>query len=552
MAVAMPTRRNAILATAGIAAGLTALPSRAGTPLLASGAVFHDRNGGGVRRPGDPGIEGVLVSNGCEVVRTDAAGRWLLPTQPGSQIFVIKPPNWSLVKGHCRGFARRVPSDGDNGSPSAIRDLDFGLIPTPESTTFDAVLIADTQPASEQELGYLRDGALTEIANTGAAFAINHGDVVFDNPALYAPYLQLTAATGMPWHHCPGNHDMNAIACASDNCFETFEAILGPVYYAFQYGAAVFFILNNIERLRPGLSTTSGYDYRGALGRRQLGFVRNVLAHIPQETLVVISAHIPLVGFEDPTDPAGHTTDAAHLMTLLSGRPHTVSFAGHTHTTEHHYIGDELGFNGPGKHHHHVLTTASGSWWSGPYDHRGLPLALSRDGSPKGFHLLRVEGNRYTTELVPVGHAGHLQASIAVVDTGLRNDVTPLPAQSERMLVTRPAGHTRYLVVNVFDGGPQTRVVATIDGEGEAPGVSRPLELSRKIAVDPSIVEHYRRNQAVLKPWVGPSLSSHLWTLPLPDRLSAGVRRIEITITNEYGHMRHISSLLVVRDEAPS
>ena len=83
-----------------------------------------------------------------------------------------------------------------------------------------------------------------------------------------------------------------------------------------------------------------------------------------------------------------------------------MSFAGHLHATEHHYLGEAEGFTGPQPHHHHVLTAASGSWWSGPADHRGIPFADSVDGTPNGFHVLAVSGNRYVTRFVPaVGKA---------------------------------------------------------------------------------------------------------------------------------------------------
>lgn len=549
MPIDIPTRRSVMLATAGLAAGLTGLAAGAGSPVLASGTVFHDRSGRGARNAGDPGIEGVLVSNGCEVTCTDASGRWQLPALPGSLIFAIKPPHWSLSGNHPQTFARRVAIGSNANSAISVHDVDFGLVPKAEGRSFEAVLIADPQPASEQELGFLREGALTEIANTGAVFAINHGDVVFDNPALYAPFLQLTAATGIPWHHCPGNHDMNAIAEAGDNCFEIFEAVVGPAYYAFQYSSTVFLVLNNVERLAPGQLSAGGYDYRGAFGERQLQFVRNVLAHVPRDKLIVVSTHIPLVGFEDPSDPAGHTADVSRLMELLSGRPHTVSFAGHTHTTEHHYMGAEYGFRGPGMHHHHVLTTASGSWWSGPFDHRGLPLSLNRDGSPKGFHLLRVEGNRYTTELVPIGQPGHQLAAIAVT-CGTSGLELPTDLVDSRNALVACTGRRDQLFVNVFDGGPRTRVRALLERASHASKPSYAIELMPKRSLDPIFVDHYRRNRTALKSWVEPTISSHLWSAPLPETLTPDIHRLTVLIVNEYGREQRLSALLEVRDNA--
>ena len=44
-----------------------------------SGIVYENLSGGHRRASSDPGIAGVLVSNGNEVVKTDAEGRYALP-----------------------------------------------------------------------------------------------------------------------------------------------------------------------------------------------------------------------------------------------------------------------------------------------------------------------------------------------------------------------------------------------------------------------------------------------------------------------------------------
>ena len=107
--------------------------------------------------------------------------------------------------------------------------------------------------------------------------------------------------------------------------------------------------------------------------------------HVPREHLIVLSMHIPLVSQHGDANPADSTADRRALLELLSGRPHTLSLSGHMHTTEHHYLGAEAGFSGAQPHHHHVLTAASGSWWCGPRDRRGIPCADSVDGTPNGL-----------------------------------------------------------------------------------------------------------------------------------------------------------------------
>ncbi|MER3413019.1 MAG: metallophosphoesterase, partial [Armatimonadota bacterium] len=61
---------------------------------LASGFVFEDRNRNGARDPQEPGIPGVRVSNGEQIVSTDRDGRWQLPCDDDTIFFVIKPAGW--------------------------------------------------------------------------------------------------------------------------------------------------------------------------------------------------------------------------------------------------------------------------------------------------------------------------------------------------------------------------------------------------------------------------------------------------------------------------
>jgi hypothetical protein len=77
---------------------LTACRRTAGAALSCASpawwVVFHDRDGDGVRSAGEPGIAGVAVADGREVARTDEAGRYRLPVDDDTILFVIKPSGW--------------------------------------------------------------------------------------------------------------------------------------------------------------------------------------------------------------------------------------------------------------------------------------------------------------------------------------------------------------------------------------------------------------------------------------------------------------------------
>src|SRR3982074_136219 len=171
--------------------------------------------------------------------------------------------------------------------------------------------------------------------------------------------------------------------------------------------------------------------------------------------------HIPLRTYLEPRDPASNTADGPAFVRLLGDRP-AVSFSGHMHTTEHHYLGGDDGGRAHPPHHHHVLTAVSGSWWSGPYDHRGVAVADSYDGSPNGFHVLSVDGNRYTTRYQPAKESNARQVRIVLDSDFHRTQKETAPDLRMSQLVGSPISQDKAaatdLLVNVFDGGPRTSV----------------------------------------------------------------------------------------------
>ena len=559
-----PSRRQ-ILAGAGasaLAVSADALPSNRPTvPATARGVVYADERGEGPRRPGDRGIPGVMVSNGRDVTLTGPDGAWALPVEPGDSLFVVKPPHWT-TRTSPAGLPRFSRLHQPEGSPSALgggfplieptgplaASIDFPLQRRRESPDFEAVLVTDTQPEGQAELDYLRDDIVAAILSQGdAAFAINHGDVVADDLALYPRYLSLIGATCLTWHHCPGNHDINYTADDDRHARETWKATFGPRWYAFQHGEATFFVLDNVEYLGNG-------RYRGALGARQLQFVRNVLQHTPSDRLVVLSMHIPLSCYLDPANPADTTADAGALLGALAGHVHTVSFAGHLHATEHHYLQRSSPIAGAlpaafsaspvsAPHHHHVLTAACGSWWSGPRDRRGIPSADSTDGTPNGFHVLSVSGNRYATRFVPA--AGKAPATLRILvdgpHRGAAPDAAPAPDRPTRdplgLSVPRGALDASRVLVNVFDGGPRSRVTLEIVGRDAPFG---PVAMAPVSALDPLMVDLFR-DPTPRKSWVSATPCAHLWQTSLPPDLGSGPHVLRVRAVDEYGrkHAAH-------------
>lgn len=561
------TRRDVVKGSAATAAALSigAATSVQAQGSTVSGIVFEDRSGSGRRQAGDPGLPGVMVSNGREVVKTDASGRYTLPIEDESIIFVIKPTGYALPLEAATNLPRFYYVHQPKGTPAELnlryrgieptgalpQSVDFALRKSEEPAKFDVILFTDPQPESGVEVEFVRDDVVSALVGTKAAFGMTTGDIMFDDLSLYGRQNRIIGQIGLPWFNIGGNHDLNFEAPNAKYSRETFKRTFGPTYYAFEHGGALFLMLDNVEYLGtdPKKPRRNG-EYQGRIGERQLAFIANVLKETPADRLVVIAMHIPLRTYLDLKDPAVNTVDRAELFKLLGDRP-SVSVSGHTHTTEHHYFGSEDGFTGATPHHHHVMTAVSGSWWSGPYDHRGIATADSRDGSPNGFHILSVDGNRYTTSFRPANEPAGRQMRIVLDGDFHRADRELYREFRMGQLLGSPIAQPRVsateVIVNFFDGGPRSKVEYRI-------GQRAPVVMTRESRPDPFVHEVFVRNEMTKKPWVKAEPCSHLWAARLPADLDAGTHCIEVKATDEYGreHRDHLVVEVTSGEGGPS
>ena len=542
------TRRDVLIGAAG---GLALAAFEPGAVLAQQGAtvsgiVFEDRDGSGAANPGNPGLPGVLVSNGRDVAVTGADGRYTLPLPDEATLFVVKPAGFMPPLDPATNLPRFARHHQPQGSPASLdlqfegiaptgplpASLDFQLVRQDEPKAFDVVLVTDPQPETEAEVDFIREDLIQALSHTDAKFGLTAGDVMFDDLSLYPRLNAIIGTIGLPWWNIGGNHDLNFEAPDRTYSRETFKRVYGPNYYAFYYGPTLFLMLDNVDYLGPDpTKPRQSGKYEGRFDEAQLEFVRNVLMHTPDETLIVAVMHIPLRTFLG-TEAYQNTANKDAFFKLLDGRKHTVSFSGHTHTTEHHYFGKDDGWSGEAPHHQHVLTALSGSWWSGPFDHRGVASADSRDGTPNGFHILSVDGTAYTTRFVPAKEPNGRQMRLSIDSRfhGISKEADH-EFRQEQLLgspVPRAALGSSTLIANVFDGGEKTKATLKI-------GDRAPVEMVRTARPDPFVAEVFARNENTKKAWVKADPSSHVWTARLPADLAPGAYRVEVEAVNEYG-----------------
>jgi len=503
-----------LVSAIAVVGSLVALrPSTASQP-MASGFVFHDRNGNGVKDAGEPGLPGIKVSNQRDIVLTNRDGRWQLPHDDDTIFFVIKPRGWMTPVSDLQlpqfyyihkpaGSPANFKFPGVKPTGPLPASIDFALRPQREPNKFQAIIFGDTQSRDQREVEYMKRDVIEQLVGAhSAAFGVTLGDIVFDDLNVFKGHNEAIAMLGIPWYNVLGNHDINYDAVVDEHSDETFESIYGPSYYSFDHGPTHFIVVDDVKW--TGKTDTAAGKYVGGLGKEQMEFIRNDLALVPEDQLVVLMMHIPLVDVED----------RAELYRLIEKRKYALSMSAHTHYQEHKFIGKEQGFFGTEPHHHFISVTVCGSWWTGSPDEQGIPHTTMRDGAPNGYSIFTFDGNRYSIEYRaarrPADHQMLIHAPEVVkpVDTRLTE-----------------------VVVNVFSGNEKTVVEMRVNRTGE-------WRRMRKIAArDPEYVRTYERDKTLQAPYRGlsaPMESPHIWSGPLPN-LAEGMHLVEVRAKDMFG-----------------
>jgi 3',5'-cyclic AMP phosphodiesterase CpdA len=495
-----------------------------GKPCTLEGYVFRDSNQDGHKQEGEPGVANVAVSNGNEVVLTDRSGHYLLPIPEqvgGVTVFITKPADYALPVDR-----DNIPQFSYHHLPAGSPKLRFGglaptgplpsavnfpLAHTGSKQRFKIVVSGDTQPYSNNEIGYLRDTLVKELAARASTtddieFVIVEGDVMGDDIGLFPRFKQVMSLARTPVYLVPGNHDVDFDAPSDEHSLDTFRREFGPSYYSFDVGKVHFVVLDDVKYPCTVDDNNDGRHefcvdpskpaYTGKVTERQLQWLYNDLQHVPSDRLIVLNLHIPLITFIDQLSSQHQVANVRDIYALLAERP-ALAFSGHTHTLEQIRPGENFeGWNnafdqpsGPSPFPQIVSGAACGSWWSGDFADDGVPAAWDRLGGPRGYLIVEFDGNQYKDTFKATGKSARHQMSLsflspsfrawyekladwAVADPETRSPVTPVGINDlpDPNIITADdlAGGTQ-LIANVWNGSRESQVFVSFDGGPEQP-----------------------------------------------------------------------------------
>ena len=487
----------------------------------ARGIVYEDSNQNGKRDAREKGVAKVAVSNGVDVVLTDAAGKYQLPARDNNIFFVIKPQGYQFPVDehnkpqfyyiHKPEGSPALKYAGSKPTGKLPKSVDFALQKnTEEQADFSALVFGDPQAYNMDEINYFEQGIIQDITATEKfSFGLSLGDLVGDDLVLHEPYIETVGKLGLPWFNVMGNHDMNFDVKEDILSDETYEKNFGPNNFSFNYGNAHFIILDDILYPNP----RTGKGYLGGFRKDQLDFVENNLKFVPKDKLIVLAFHIPLL---HKNSNVFRGEDRQRLFDLLAEYPHTLSLSAHTHLQRHNFYTKEDGWRQEKPHHEYNVGTTSGDWYSGLKNKQGVPTSTRRDGTPKGYAILNISGNTYTFDYKVAGKPNDYQLNITFPTEVLQKNVRR---------------HTLY--VNFFIGTPNDTVEYSLDG-------SEWTKMNHTVTEDPNYQFNVLKfdNASELMDGRRPSaatLSTHVWQTKLPTTLKAGQYTIQVRATDMFG-----------------
>lgn len=325
--------------------------------------------------------QGVVVSDGVNVVATDSRGRYEMSSSGRQHVFVSVPSD-------CR-----IPTD-DPGHPCFYKEIkgkpgkkvncDFKLESAPKADKWTLLAFADVQIGFKKDLADLTKQAMPLVLNitdtiTGALYGISLGDIVWNNPGYYDEYRQQMARIGTPIFPVIGNHDHNEKTRGDSLSEIDYRTAMGPTYYSVNIGDCHLIALDNIlYRAEKGRN-----DYSLGITQQQLDWLEKDLSFVDKSKTLIIGMHSPterrhakIKDRQEGTSKAKSIINQDKLLALVKDYADVQLLAGHIHNNFINNIAPNITETSFG--------ALNGAFW----------YPICNDGSPQGFGVLRFDGNR--------------------------------------------------------------------------------------------------------------------------------------------------------------
>ena len=359
--------------------------------------IFYPTVKGYVKDTNGNPISGVAVSDGFSVTATNSNGYYEIDnvSKDTRYIYISLPAEYKVPTNEfgqpC--FYKSYPEGGDR--------YDFTLTPLEggKEKKFALFTFADPQVSKASALSRLNTEAIPAIYNHCKAleaegihcYGITLGDIISNSDSNNTGPMRddmrdafSITKTGMPVFQVMGNHDntfcnsnLPLFVDERNSHFELkaqreHEEMFGPVNYSFNRGDVHIIGMRDIVYNKA----TSGSGYSTGFLTSQYEWLKQDLALVPKDKMVVLCVHIQLFN--------GTSNYTQEVLSLLDQYKEAHVLSGHIHRQQ---LYEPSVRGSSHKVYEHNTNAVCGSWWS---------ANISGDGTPNGYNVFIGEDNTFS------------------------------------------------------------------------------------------------------------------------------------------------------------
>ena len=363
---------------------------------------------------GEP-VAGAVVSDGEFCVETNAEGYYEMKSNLNTARFVTisTPSEYKL------SFRKSVPQNFLRIPRHAKAvEANFTLEKREKPTDkYTVVMIGDPQIK-----GYNVDSAATKLRNyiypdivalqekkaekESEFFAINLGDLVFNEMTKLYDYVDVISDSNVPMFHAIGNHDHDQTTHLETKLGTMhFEEYLTPSYYSFNVGNIHYVIVNDISFSRKNYKQ----KYKLGLEYWHYKWLERDLKFVPKDHTIVICGHAQLFrtfGGKGKDVDSKKNLSYARYSKLLSQYARVYSWSGHYHYNfGYDYANSTAEAHEPLKN---ITSICVARTCGGLHCNRDL----YNDGTPNGYMVMEVDGDKVEWYYKSIGHERDYQMHV--------------------------------------------------------------------------------------------------------------------------------------------
>ena len=448
--------------------------------VLLSTATSAAHNVSGTITCDGQGVAGVAVSDGYEVVRTNAYGYYAMSSSKlNGYVFYTLPRGYEPLLAD--GFNPQFWAPLNSSDITVNETHDFTLRRV-DNDRHTVIIAADTHLARRcSDRAYFKKGFIARLneevehAKGGPIYSILLGDLTWDVFWTQNDYNLTDFMADMKHFNYPmtlwpvtGNHDHDPSVPAGDNTdFDAAAAwrnIVCPNYYSFNLGKVHYVVLDDIQYLNIPYDdeeysegVVGSRNYRGVITSEQIQWLRKDLDLVDDDAPIVVCLHIPAWSINSDFSWSPRLDNTYSLSSILNRYSNVHIVSGHNH-------GNYTLRATPFSHitEHNIAAVCGSLWQSAVFTGHHI----CHDGSPAGYMRWTINDDDLQWCFKPI-HEGERQMRLYDMNTvrdyyldnaTMRNILHDYPSR-----VNYGTIDDNVVMVNVFSYGPGWQVTICED-----------------------------------------------------------------------------------------